>query len=193
MRPVDAPANGGSLTLLTVPGLCCSGPDHWQTLWEETRGDCARIELPDWDDPEPGAWIEAVDRSVSEADGPVVLAAHSLGCHAVVRWALSHAAVAARRVAGALLVAPPDVEAAETDPRIIRFAPAPKAALPFPALLVASHNDPYAPFAKLRAMADHWAARLIDVGDLGHINAASGIGAWSEGQRLAEQFLARAR
>ena len=175
--------------LLTVPGLCCSGPDHWQSLWEATRPDCARIELPDWDDPDPEAWIAALDRSIGLATTPVVLAAHSLGCHAVVRWAAARPENLSR-VAGALLVAPPDVDAIDTDPRVASFAPTPRAPLPFSAMLIASRDDPYASFGRLRAMADIWSAEFVDVGCLGHINADSGIGLWPDGQRHAGRLLA---
>lgn len=64
--------------LLTVPGLCCSGPNHWQTVWEKEREDCRRIELPDWDDPDPELWIEAIERSIPSCRDGVVLVAHSL-------------------------------------------------------------------------------------------------------------------
>ncbi len=30
---------------LIVPGLNNSGPRHWQTLWEQTRTDCHRVDL----------------------------------------------------------------------------------------------------------------------------------------------------
>ena len=37
--------------VLTIPGLNNSGPGHWQTLWEKTRGDCERVELGSWASP----------------------------------------------------------------------------------------------------------------------------------------------
>lgn len=175
--------------LLTIPGLSCSGADHWQTLWEQRCEDCSRIELPDWDDPDPGAWIVAIDRAVTASIEPVLLVAHSLGCIAVAAWAQQARALAERHVQGALLVAPPDVDAVDADPRIARFAPAPSAPLPFRAIVVASRNDRYATIGRSRRLADRWAARFNDVGERGHINAASGLGEWPEGQSLAEQLL----
>ena len=38
-------------TVLTVPGLNGSGPSHWQTLWEQSRADTARVELGLWSRP----------------------------------------------------------------------------------------------------------------------------------------------
>ncbi|HWU01121.1 MAG TPA: alpha/beta hydrolase, partial [Novosphingobium sp.] len=42
--------------VLTVPGLCGSGPGHWQSLWEEgfwalDGVDCWRADLGAWDKP----------------------------------------------------------------------------------------------------------------------------------------------
>ena len=94
-----------------------------------------------------------------------------------------------RRIRGALLVAPPDVERQDGDPRVIRFSPV-RRQLPFPSLLVASRDDPWASFARSRRMAADWGAELVDVGALGHINAASGLGAWEAGQALSERLAA---
>jgi hypothetical protein len=96
------------------------------------------------------------------------------------RWSLGNQ----ERVIGALLVAPPDVERDDTPERIKSFAPLPREPLPFPSLLVASRDDPYATFETSSRIAAMWGSQLIDAGVLGHINAASGIGEWSEGLRL---------
>lgn len=174
---------------LIVPGLCCSGADHWQTLWERHRTDCRRVELGDWDDPTLEGWVSRLDRAIRAADRPPVLVAHSLGCLAVAWWAAWAGDGASRHVAGALLVAPPDVDREDRDPRLARFAPTPSARLPFPALMVASRNDPYAVLDRSRAMAAAWGARLIDLGEAGHINAQSGLGAWPRGQRLLDGII----
>ncbi|MBP2275906.1 MULTISPECIES: RBBP9/YdeN family alpha/beta hydrolase [Sphingomonas] len=170
--------------VLTIPGLWNSGPDHWQSLWERERQDCRRVELGCWDDPIRNVWISRVDQAVHEARGDVVLVAHSLGCHAVAWWANLVGPAGVGRVKGALLVAPPDVDLPEVAPRLARFQPTPTTPLPFPALLVASRSDHYATFERAKAMADLWGALLVDVGDLGHINAASRLGSWEQGQHL---------
>lgn len=173
-----------SITCVTVPGLDGSGPGHWQTLWEGARDDCRRAELGQWNDPHLRTWRDGLDRAVSAIDGPVVLAAHSLGCFAVAWWLATANPLLLAKVRGALLVAPPDVERENVDPRLRRFGPAPNFSVPVPVLLVASRDDPYASFERSGAMAERWGALLVDVGDLGHINAASGIGAWERGQDL---------
>lgn len=178
---------------LIVPGLDNSGPDHWQSLWEDRRSDCRRVDLGCWAEPDRRIWTERLDAALAMTDGPVVLAGHSLGCLTIAWWALSAAPEKLGRVAGALLVAPPDVDAADAHPFVRRFAPAPATPLPFASILVASRNDRYAAFDQLEALARAWGSRFVDAGHSGHINARSGLGYWSDGEALLEELLDEAR
>src|SRR3546814_20368172 len=72
--------------VLTIPGLNNSGPGHWQTQWEETRGDCERVDLGSWASPNRNSWVTRLDAANRAADGPTVLAAPGLGCRAVAGW-----------------------------------------------------------------------------------------------------------
>ena len=174
---------------LIVPGLDNSGPEHWQTLWEARRGDCRRVDLGCWSEPDRRIWTERLDAALAMTDGPIVLVAHSLGCLTIAWWTLGadHARLA--RVKGALLVAPPDVNAADAHPFVRRFAPAPVARLPFPSILVASRNDRYAAFHRLEALARSWGSRFVDAGHAGHINASSGLGDWPDGEVLLDELV----
>lgn len=179
---------------LVIPGLGGSGERHWQTRWEQDRHDCERVELGCWDAPQRNGWVSAIERAVRGADAPILFVAHSLGCHAVAWWAQLLAEGASGQVVGALLVAPPDVARGDVHPLLSRFAPSPRGLLPFPSIVVASRNDPYATLARSREMAGSWGSDFVDVGEAGHINAESGLGAWAPGQRLLEQLCdARAR
>jgi hypothetical protein len=171
--------------VLIVPGLDGSGPEHWQTLWERRLARCERVQMGDWAFPERSKWIRRLDQEIRIANAPVLIAAHSLGSLTVAWWAKERWSLGNQeRVIGALLVAPPDVERDDTPERIKSFAPLPREPLPFPSLLVASRDDPYATFETSSRIAAMWGSQLIDAGVLGHINAASGIGEWSEGLRL---------
>ncbi|WP_277982654.1 RBBP9/YdeN family alpha/beta hydrolase [Sphingomonas faeni] len=170
--------------ILTIPGLWNSGAAHWQTRWERERDDCARIELGCWDDPIRNVWMSRIDQAIYEARSDIVLVAHSLGCHAVAWWAKQLGPSGSAQVRGALLVAPPDVDRTDADPRILRFGPTPIVTLPFPSVVVASRNDPYATMVRSKAMARGWGANLVDVGECGHINAASNLGNWPDGQDI---------
>jgi len=180
--------------ILIVPGLGNSGPGHWQTRWEETLPGCRRIELGLWEDPHRNTWVNKINLAVERADRPVVLVAHSLGCHAVAWWAeyerLSGGG-SLGKVAGALLVAPPDVEDAPIDRRLTRFAPVVQAELPFRSVVVASRDDPYMPFGAARALAKVWGASFADAGAAGHINARSELGDWTFGRLLLNRLLPR--
>lgn len=176
--------------ILTVPGLANSGPDHWQTLWEQQRSDCHRVELGQWDQPHRNSWVNQLNLAIRAAGRPVVLAAHSLGCLAVAWWALLEAEDAGKLVAGALLVAPPDVDTAPRDARLAGFAPTPAAPLPFPTIVVASRNDPYMSLRAARQLAHVWHAGFADAGPIGHINGESAIADWPFGQFLLDRLLA---
>jgi predicted alpha/beta hydrolase family esterase len=103
----------------------------------------------------------------------------------VAHWALCGSPL---KVAGAFLVAPSDVEASSypIDPN--GFAPVPMARLPFPSIVVASTDDPYASIERSRAFAEAWGSRLVIIGDAGHINADTGFGEWPEGEAMLEEF-----
>ncbi len=176
--------------ILTVPGLGGSGPEHWQTLWEREYG-YTRVLQDDWDHPARDAWVERLDGAVRGASGPVVLVAHSLACALVAHWA---ATAATGRVAGALLVAPADVDSEQhTPPEVRSFSPMPLSPLPFATIVVSSRNDPYVEASRARHFAAAWGAALVDVGDAGHINAQSGLGLWPEGHRLLGRLLGQDR
>ena len=56
-------------------------------------------------------------------------------------------------------------------------------------LAVASENDPYDPTASAIAWAARQGAWPRRLGPSGHLNEASNLGAWSEGQELLADFL----
>lgn len=174
--------------ILTVPGLMNSGPGHWQSLWEGLLPGCSRVDLGSWDRPHRNSWVNRLDRAINAVDGPVLLAAHSLGCHAVAWWAALACPDWSEKIKGALLVAPPEVDARAADSRLHGFAPLPQRLLPFPSILVASHNDPYMPFGRSRELAQIWGSQFADAGETGHINAGSGLGDWTFGRLLLSRL-----
>ncbi|GAD22709.1 alpha/beta hydrolase [Acidovorax sp. MR-S7] len=174
-----------SSTVLLLPGWQNSGPGHWQTEWERVHGD-QRVQQHDWMRPLRGDWSARLEEVVADAAGPVVLAAHSLGCILTAWWA-AHTRHA-HKVRGALLVAPGDVERPDLAAQIPGWAPIARQALPFPAVLVGSRNDPYCSFERAQAMAADWGARCIDYGERGHINAESGLGTWPEGRAMLQSL-----
>jgi len=199
----SAPAPG-SIPILILPGINDSGPAHWQSLWQASIPGARRVPQRDWDNPDCEAWVAALAREVDEVCGGkndregqgagVVLVAHSLGCLLVAHAAASSGPsrdLLARNVRGALLVAPPDPDAISFPTDIARgFDPLPLSPLPFPSVVVASRDDPYADFAFARRAAAAWGSELVDAGARGHLNAESGLGEWPEGRRLLDRLLA---
>ena len=151
--------------LLTVPGIDNSGPGHWQTIWEREDAACRRVHLGAWSAPGREAWVSRLNCAIAAATRPAILIAHSLGCHARQQYA-------------------------PIDPRLRPFGPVVRKRLAFPALLVASRNDPYASYGHARRMARIWGARMVDAGPMGHINAASGLRDWPYGKYLVQRLIA---
>jgi uncharacterized protein len=168
-------------TIVIVPGWRDSGPGHWQSLWAERLAGARRIVQDDWVSPKRSAWVDSLARQIMQAPGPVVLAAHSLGCIAV-----SHLPPAAcARVQGALLVAPADPERRAI---LSDFAPVPFARLPYRNILVASTNDPYCPVRLAGAYARAWGSEFVRLQDARHINVESGHGDWPLGLALLQSL-----
>ena len=176
------------MAVLIFPGLGGSEKGHWQRHWVSSLDDAKLVDQEDWDRPVLDVWMGRAVAAI-EANPGAVLVGHSLG-------ALLIAHIGARRpdlpIRGALLVAPADVEAASPSlSRADGFAPLPTAPLQFPAIVVASRNDPYMRFERARVLTNMWDARLIDLGNAGHINVASGHGAWPEGRLLVDRLAGR--
>lgn len=175
--------------VLLLPGWLNSGAAHWQSRWEALHGH-RRVEQDDWLWPRRGDWMARLDEVLLETSQPVLLVAHSLGCQLVAAWAAHSRHV--ERVAGALLVAPPDTERDDMPPNLFNWRPIVRERLPFPALAAISSDDPYCAPTRALRMADDWGAEVIDIGARGHINGESGLGDWPEGLALLGRLAARA-
>jgi predicted alpha/beta hydrolase family esterase len=171
--------------ILILAGLWNSGPQHWQTHWERKYSKWERAAHRDWNNPERDEWVAELDAAIAACQGMPILVAHSLGCMLVAQWALSKSTL---KVAGAFLVAPSDTEAPSYPIPANGFAPVPMAPLPFPSIVVASTDDPFAHIDRTRAFAAAWGSRLVEIGDAGHITDSSGFGDWPEGEALLEEF-----
>lgn len=174
--------------ILIVPGYTNSGEHHWQTRWQSKLKTARRVEQAEWSKPVREDWVARVVEEVNAAERPVVLVAHSLGVPTVI-----HAVPAFRKkVAGAFLVAPPDVQNPAIRPKhLMTFGPYPEDPLPFPSITVASRNDPFGTYEHAENMAAAWGSFLLDAGESGHINAESGHGPWPEGTMVFAQFLSK--
>ncbi len=177
------------MATIHLPGIGGSGPEHWQTLWEAADASIARFAPESWDAPDLGDWTRAMARAVAAATEPPLLVAHSLACLLVAQAAARGVA----GVGGAVLVSVPDAAGPAFPREAAGFGPVPTAPLPFPALVIASTNDPFGTLDHMQRCAQAWGAGLVVAGPLGHINAASGLGDWPQGAALVAAFRAGAR
>jgi uncharacterized protein len=172
--------------ILIVPGYTNSGPDHWQSRWQARLSTARRVEQAEWSKPVREDWVAEMARAVNEAQKPVVIVAHSLG----VSTAVQAIPLFRKPVAGAFLVAPPDVSNPDIRPKhLMTFGPYPRDPLPFPSILVGSSNDPFCEIGVAEDIAAAWGSRFVHAGEAEHINAASGYGPWPEGTMAFASFL----
>ena len=175
--------------VLIVPGWKGSGPDHWQSDWQQRHAEYQRVEQRDWYNVSVQEWVSALHNAIVSGEEPAVLAAHSVGCLTIAWWAHLFPEYTGF-VSAALLVAPPDLECPAERPEPLRdFPPAPRVALPFPSVFVASENDPYMTLSAAASLARDWECYFINAGAAGHINPASGFGTWPRGERLLDQLV----
>ncbi len=179
-------------TILIVPGLRDHVAEHWQTLLAAKLPKAVCVPPLEHDKLSCAARVAALDAALANIDGPVILVAHSAGVMITVHWAQQHS----RKIHGALLAAPADLETPlpEGYPAFDALAlngwhPTPRKPLPFPSIVGASRNDPLANFTRVETMAKEWGSRLVDLGDVGHLNPAAGFGEWPMAESLIDELI----
>ncbi|CAN0620748.1 conserved protein of unknown function [Burkholderia multivorans] len=178
-------------TLLIVPGLRDHVEDHWQTHLERRWPGARSVAPLEHDKLSRDARVAALDAALAQIDGPVILAAHSAGVMITLHWAQQ----ATRPIHGALLAAPADLEMpmpagypALDALQESGWMPIPRRRLPFPSIVAASRNDPLGDYARIEAFAADWGSRVVDLGEVGHLNPASGFGNWPGADALIAQL-----
>jgi len=170
-----------AIRYLIVPGWQGSADDHWQSHWQRSLPNSARVEQQDWLTPRREDWVAALERQIAADPRPAILIAHSLGCVTVAHWAAQAPVASLRRVQGALLVAPADVQRPNCPEALRNFAPIPRHLLPFPSQLVGSDNDSAASAARAIELAREWGSEAAILSGAGHINVKSGHQRWEQG------------
>jgi hypothetical protein len=176
-----------SVKALILPGYGNSGEGHWQTLWEKANPSFSRVDFGAWEHPVAADWIARLEEAVMRSGSDTYLIAHSLACLLVAKWAASTRLV----VRGAFLVAAPDPRAEVFPSCIVGFGDVSLLPFEFPSVLVASSDDVYATLGFSRTCAARWGSEFVEIGPAGHINANSGFGVWSQGERLLQNLIER--
>lgn len=180
-----------SPTILIVPGLRDHAAGHWQTLLAQRLSKVASVAPMGREDLDCARRVAAIETVAQNVEGPLLALAHSGGCIMLAHWL----AGTTRPVAAALMATPPDFESPmpEGFPTIAAleaggWLPVPRQPLPCPALVAASRNDPLGAYARVAELARDWGARLFDLGEVGHLNPASGFGDWPMADRLIDDL-----
>ncbi|MFZ3194531.1 MAG: alpha/beta fold hydrolase [Moraxellaceae bacterium] len=169
------------MKLLMVTGYGGSGDSHWQT-WLEQQGLPSERVQQQWHQPVLQQWRDQILAALRNQTEPTILVAHSFGCLATVA-ALAAAPQLATKVQRVILVAPaePNRFSASGCRQGNQFGIAdllPQGRI-HPALEIwASENDPWLAFDRAVFWANLWGAKLTNLGRAGHVNVASGFGAW---------------
>jgi predicted alpha/beta hydrolase family esterase len=182
-------------TVLVVPGLRDHVPGHWQTLLAARLPRVRTVTPMGRDNLDCLARVRAIEAAAAAIDGPIIVVAHSGGVISVVHWAR----LTRRRVRGALLATPADFDQPlpEGYPSMQAleeggWLPVPRNALPFRSIVAASRNDPLARPERIVALARSWGSKLVDLGEVGHLNPASGFGEWPQAVPLINELDAAA-
>jgi uncharacterized protein len=174
--------------ILLVAGLHGVTPDHWLARWEGRLKTARLVQQADWARPRRSDWLHAFVTAAAIGTRPLVVVGHGLGVSTI----LAALPQLPRPITGAFLVAPASDRTVLAEPAIDpAFAPLPLQPLPFHAHVLASRNDPYCALADAEALAGAWGASFADIGELGHVDPASGHGPWPEGLMSFGGFLAR--
>ena len=170
----------------TIPGYGNSGEDHWQSNFELELDNISRINQESWDHPICEDWVNEINKAVGGKDiSETIIITHSLGGIALAHWANQYN----KKIKGALIVAPPDLENPYEELNLGSFTPLPLKELPFPSILVCSSSDNWATLERSRLFAVSWGSRLIVLNNAGHINPDSGYNKWEHGLEILEELI----
>lgn len=171
--------------VVLLAGITNSSPEHWQTYWQQLNPDYHKVEQDNWDYPFCSEWVTRLDEAVAEKGQDTILVAHSLACLLVAHWAKQ----TTHPIRGALLVAVPDPKGVNFPVEAKGFDNPPTEPFKFPSMIIASTDDPYSTLDFSKQCAKQWGSEWHNIGAKGHINSASNLGAWQEGQVFLEKLM----
>ncbi len=169
----------------TIPGYGGSDSEHWQTYFDKKLTNCKRIEQDNWMQPVLEDWVERIEETLKgENPADIILITHSLGGIALLQWVMKYG----KKVKGALIVAPPDIENPYEDLGLGDELLIPQIHLPFPSIVVGSSNDHWMSENRTKFYANVWGSELIILKNAGHINGDAGFGNWDDGLTILRKL-----
>ncbi|MDN5541268.1 RBBP9/YdeN family alpha/beta hydrolase [Acinetobacter johnsonii] len=167
-----------------VPGVGGSEHDHWQSWLQRQLKSCSRVQQQDWNKPVLHEWIEQFVKTVQAIQEPIQIVAHSFGCLTTVAALAQHPELN-QNIKNLVLVAPANPArfgdagfARESQNDYQQYFHQLK--LQVPTQMIISENDPWLNFQDALQLAKAWKIRPKNLGQVGHINVASGFGPFPE-------------
>ncbi|MBJ9986873.1 alpha/beta hydrolase [Acinetobacter sp. S40] len=167
-----------------VPGVGGSEYQHWQSWLQRELISCSRVQQKDWNHPVLNEWVEQFQQTLSSIDQPIQVVAHSFGCLTSVA-ALAKYPNLRQKVKHLTLVAPANParfgEAGFARNSLHDYADYfHQLRIDVPTQLIISENDPWLHFDDAMRLAQAWQIKPVNLGQVGHINVASGFGPFPE-------------
>ena len=167
-----------------VPGVGGSEHDHWQSWLQRQLKSCSRVQQQDWNKPVLHEWVEQFVKTVQAIQEPIQIVAHSFGCLTTVAALAQHPELN-QNIKNLVLVAPANPArfgdagfARESQNDYQQYFHQLK--LQVPTQMIISENDPWLNFQDALQLAKAWKIRPKNLGQVGHINVASGFGPFPE-------------
>ena len=167
-----------------VPGVGGSEHDHWQSWLQRQLKSCSRVQQQDWNKPVLHEWIEQFVKTVQAIQEPIQIVAHSFGCLTTVA-ALAQYPELNQNIKNLVPVAPANPArfgdagfARDSQNNYQQYFHQLK--LQVPTQMIISENDPWLNFQDALQLAKAWKIRPKNLGQVGHINVASGFGPFPE-------------
>lgn len=167
-----------------VPGVGGSEHDHWQSWLQRQLKSCSRVQQQDWNKPVLHTWVEQFVKTVQAIQEPIQIVAHSFGCLTTVAALAQHPELN-QKIKNLVLVAPAN-PARFGDAGFARDSQNDyqqyfhQLKLQVPTQMIISENDPWLNFQDALQLAKAWKIRPKNLGQVGHINVASGFGPFPE-------------
>ncbi|MGE8539513.1 MAG: RBBP9/YdeN family alpha/beta hydrolase [Acinetobacter sp.] len=169
---------------LIVPGVGGSEYNHWQTWLQHQLSRCSRVQQHDWNRPVLQEWIAEFVKALQNIQDEVQIVAHSFGCLTSVAALAQHPELNAK-VKKLILVAPANPArfgengfARDSHSDYSHYFQ--QLQIQVPTTLLISENDPWLSYADAQLLAKAWKLKPINLGQVGHVNVASGFGPFPE-------------
>ena len=169
---------------IIVPGVGGSDSNHWQSWLQRELMSCSRVQQKDWNLPILKDWMKSFVTLVAKTEAPIQIVAHSFGCLTSVAALAQHPELTSK-IKKLILVAPANPARFGAN-GFARNSPNDYATyfhqlkIAVPTEMIISENDPWLNFDDALALAKAWRIKPRNLGQVGHINVASGFGSFPE-------------